>query len=317
MISVKQESFNGVIWSSIEKFSSLGIHFIVGLVLARLLTPSDFGAIALLTIFFTISNAFIDSGFGTALIRKVDRTETDFATVFYFNILVSLICYVLLFLLAPYISVFFDTPILCSVLRVQSINLIFGAFIAVLNAKLLINLEFKAIAIRTLLSSLISGIVGIIMAYMGFGIWSLVAQTLTASFVNLVFVWLYCKWLPKWVFSLKSFKELGSFGSKLLVAALINTVYDNLAPLAIGKVYTPTDLGYYNRGSELARVPSQSLLSVVQNVSFPIFSKIQGNDEHLISVYRKYIRITSLFLIFFCLLVAAMAKPIVLFLLTD
>ena len=317
MTSVKQETFNGVIWSSVEKFSSLGIHFVVGIILARLLLPSDFGAIALITIFFTISNSFIDSGFGTALIRKIDRTETDFATVFYFNIFISLICYGLLFISAPYISEFFNLSILCPVLRVQSLSLILGAFIAVLNAKLLINLNFKAIAIRTLLSALISGIVGIGLAYMGYGIWALVFQTLTASFVNLVFVWWYCKWLPDLIFSFKSFKELGSFGSKLLAAGLINTIYDNLAPLAIGKFYTPADLGFYNRGSELARVPSQSLLSVVQSVSFPVFSKIQDDDNHLIRVYRKYIRFTSLFLIFFCIMVAAIAKPIVLLLLTE
>lgn len=317
MTSVKKETLNGLVWSSVEKFSSLGIHFVVGLVLARLLTPSDFGAIALLTIFYTISQSFIDCGFGKALVRKVNRTETDFATVFFFNIFVSLLCYCVLFFSAPFISAFFNLPILCSVLRIQSLNLIFGAFIAVLNAKLIIELDFKAIAIRTLLSALISGVIGIGMAYMGYGIWSLVYQTLTASFVNMVFVWWYCKWLPEWEFSFQSFVELGSFGSKLLIAGLINTIYENLTPLAIGKVYTPTDLGYYNRGSELARVPTKSLLSVMQNVAFPVFSKIQSDEERLIRVYRKYIRAASLFLIFFSVVVAALAKPIILLLLTD
>lgn len=317
MPTIKQETFNGVIWSSIDKFSSLGIHFVVGLVLARLLMPSDFGAIALLTIFYTISNSFIDSGFGTALIRKQGVTETDFSTVFFFNIFISFICYCILFVGAPYISEFFNLPILCSVLRIQSLNLIFNAFIAVLNAKLIICLDFRAIAIRTLLSALISGFVGVGMAYIGYGIWSLVFQTLAASFVNMVFVWLYCKWIPEWSFSFQSFKELGGYGSKLLIAGLINTVYESLSPLAIGKFYTATDLGYYNRGSELARLPNTSLLSVVQSVSFPIFSKIQDDDEHLICIYRQYIKIASMFLVFFSLLLAALAKPVILLLLTE
>lgn len=317
MSSVKQETFNGVVWTSVEKFSNLGIHFVVGLVLARLLQPSDFGAIALLTIFYTISNSFIDSGFGSALVRKQGRTETDFSTVFYFNIFISIVCYAILYASAPLISDFFRLPILCLVLRVQAVNLIFNAFIAVLNAKLLISLDFKAIAIRTLLSALISGIVGITMAYLGYGIWSLVFQTLTATFVNLVFVWSYCRWIPLWTFSFQSFKELGSYGSKLLAAGLINTIYDNLSPLAIGKFYTPKDLGFYNRGAELARVPNQSMLSVVQSVSFPVFSKIQDDDAHLISVYRKYIKIASMFLIFSSILIAALAKPIILLLLTE
>lgn len=317
MIDVKKESLNGFFWSAIEKFSNQGIRFLVGLVLARILSPSDFGAIAIMTVFISISDSFIDSGFGKALIRKNDRSEVDFSTVFYFNIIVATTLYILLFVLAPWISVFFKNPILCPVLRVFSLSLILGSLMSVLNAKLFINLDFRAIAIRSFISSVISGVVGITLAYMGLGIWALVYQSLTISFINLLFVWIYSKWIPLLVFSWKSFKELGSYGSKLLLASLLSSLYENFTPLAIGKFYTPKELGYYNRGSELATYPSYTLLSILQSVIFPLFSKMQDNDTRLIQLYRKYIKISSIPLVFFAILLASISKPLVILLLTD
>lgn len=317
MTSIKQKTIKSVAWSGVEKFSNHGIGFGVGLVLARLLSPSDFGMVAMLTIFFSISNSFIDSGFGTALIRKQNRTEEDFTTVFIFNVVVSFIFYAILFLAAPWVSVFFKTPILCSLLRVQSVCLIFSGLMSVLDAKLTIELNFKGLAQRSILSSIVSGVVGILLAYLGFGVWALVYQAITFSFVNLVFVWVYCKWMPNLVFSWKSFVELGSFGSKLLAAGLLNTIYSNLTPLAIGRFYTAKDLGFYKQGAEFARIPNEGCLSVLQKVTLPIFSIIQDDEIHLIRLYRKYIKITSMFLIFFSILLASLSKPIVLFLLTE
>lgn len=317
MDSVRQSTINGVFWNGIEKFSNQGIRFLVGLVLAHLLTPADFGTVAVLGIFFSISNTFVDSGFGTALIRKLDRTETDFSTVFIFNIIVSSVFYVILYLLAPWVAGFFKIPILTSILRVQSVCVILGGFMAVLDAKLTIDLNFKALAQRSLTSSIISGIVGIALAYIGFGVWALVFQAISLSLVNLIYVWIYCRWWPSWCFSWESFRELFSYGSKLLGASLLNTIYNNLTPLAIGKVYTSSDLGYYNRGAEFARLPNEVCLSVLEKVTFPIFAKLQENTEQLVSVYRKYIKITSMFLIFFSLLLCALAKPLIIFLLTD
>ena len=317
MASVKQQTIKGVIWSGVEKLSNQGIRFLVGLILARLLAPSDFGLVTMLTIFFSISNSFIDSGFGTALIRKQNRTEADFTTVFIFNVVVSFIFYIILFLIAPWVGDFFKTPILCSLLRVQSICLVFSGLMAVLNAKLTIELNFKAIAQRSILSSVVSGCVGIVLAYLGYGVWALVYQAITFSLVNLIFVWVYCKWKPKLIFSWNSFKDLGSFGSKLLAAGLLNTIYVNLTPLAIGRFYTAKDLGFYNRGAEFARMPNEVCLSVLQKVTLPIFSTIQDDETHLLNVYRKYIKITSMFLIFFSILLASLSKPVVLLLLTD
>ena len=188
---------------------------------------------------------------------------------------------------------------------------------AVLNVKLIIELNFKAIALRSILSSTISGIVGIVLAYMSFGVWSLVYQAITLSSVNLIFVWIYCKWWPKLAFSCESFRELFSFGSKLMLAGLLNTVYAHLTPMAIGKFYTPKDLGYYNQGAEFARLPNEVCQNVLERVTFPIFSRIQNDTKHLLDVYKKYIQITSLCLIFFSMLLASLAKPVVLLLLTE
>ena len=317
MDSIRQSTINGVLWNGLEKFSNQGIRFLVGLVLARLLTPADFGTVAILGIFFSISNTFVDSGFGTALIRKLDRTETDFSTVFIFNIIVSFVFYGILYLLAPWVADFFKIPILTPILRVQSVCIILGGFMAVLDAKLTIDLNFKALAQLSLTSSIISGVVGIVLAYIGFGVWALVFQAVSLSLVNLLYVWIYCRWSPSLRFSWASFRDLFSYGSKLLGASLLNTVYNNLTPLAIGKVYTSSDLGYYNRGAEFARLPNEVCLSVLEKVTFPIFAKIQENSEQLVSVYRKYIKITSMFLIFFSILLCALAKPVVLLLLTD
>lgn len=294
MDSIKKSTIDGVFWNGLEKIANQGIRFLVGLVLARLLAPSDFGTIAVLGIFFSISDTFVDSGFGTALIRKLDRTETDFSTVFIFNIIVSFFFYAILYLIAPLVSSFFGMPILTSILRVQAICIVFGGLMAVLDARLIIDLNFKALAKRSLTSSIVSGVVGIILAYYGYGVWALVFQAITLSLVNLIYVWVYCKWYPSMHFSWCSFKELFSYGSKLLSASLLNTVYSNLTPLAIGKVYTSTDLGIYNRDAEFARLPNEVCLSVLEKVTFPIFSQIQESTSKLISVYRKYIKISQL-----------------------
>lgn len=317
MGTVKQDTLSGVKWTAIEKFSVQGIQFLLGLIMARLLSPSDYGTVGLLAIFFAISQTFIDSGFGNALIRKIDRTDTDFSTVFYFNIVVSVVCYILLFAIAPWVSSFFDMPILCPILRVQSINLILNSLMGVQVAKLTIDINFKALAKRSLWSSIVSGVFGVILAYNGFGVWALVYQSVLSTTINLVFIWIYCKWKPRCEFSWQSFHELFSYGSKLLLSGLLNTVYVNLTPIIIGKYFSPRDLGFYSRGSHLARYPGDNINGVLQRVTFPVFAKLQNDDEHLIHVYRKYICITSMCIFFGCVLMAAIGKPLVLLLLSS
>lgn len=315
--SVRQETLLGVKWVAIERFSLQGLQFLLGLIMARLLLPSDYGTVGLIGVFLAISQTFIDSGFSNALIRKIDRSEEDFVTVFYFNIVVAVICYALLFLIAPFVGVFFHSPILCSILRVLSLNLILNSFIGVHIAKLTININFKALAQRSLLSTVISGGFGIFFAYNGFGVWALVYQSLIATVINLLFIWIYCKWMPRGSFSKRSFHNLFSYGSKMLVAGLLNTLYGNLNTVVIGKFFSPNDLGFYSRGINLARFPIDNVNGVLLKATFPILSKIQNDDKKLILVYRKYIRIVSMCVFWGCMLLAAMGQSLILFLLTD
>lgn len=316
-MSIKGETISGVKWTSIEQFAVRGVNFLVGLVLARLLSPEDFGTIAMMGIFMAISSTFIDSGFGKALVQKQNRTDIDCSTVFYFNIVTAIVFYLLLFILSPWVANYFHTPILKTVLRVQAINLIVNALCAIHLAKLTIALDFAGIAKRSLLSSIVSGVFGIILAYLGFGIWALIGQGLACSITNVAFIWAYCKWRPSWTFSWDSFRSLFSYGGFLLLSGLLNTIVSELTSLIIGRHYSSKDLGYYNRGTSIARYPNTSINGVLNKVMFPVLTKIQDDDEHLVHVYRKYICITSMCIFFACCLLAALAKPVILLLLTE
>lgn len=317
MVSVKEDTLKGVKWTAIEKISVQGIQFVLGLIMARLLTPEDYGTVGMLAIFIAVSQTFIDSGFTNALIRKIDRTEEDFCTAFYFNIVIALVCYGVLFIVAPWVGDFFHTPILCPILRVQSIALILNSLMGVQVAKLTIDINFKALAKRALMASLVSGIIGVILAYIGWGVWALVAQTLISSLINLIFIWIYCKWYPRLGFSKASFNDLWGFGSKLLASGLLHTVYSNLTPIIIGRHFSARDLGVYSRGTQLAKYPADITNDILGKVTFPVLAKIQNDEEHLIRVYRKYISISSMIIFFGCSLMAAIAHPLVITLLTD
>lgn len=317
MSNIKQDTLKGVKWSAVERFSVQGIQFLLGLILARLLSPSDFGIIGMLAIFMSISQSLIDSGFSNALIRKKNQTDTDFSTVFYFNIVVGLICYGILFLLSPYIADFFHTPILKPILKVLALNLFVNSLIVVQIAKLTIKIDFKSQAKATSCAALTSGIVGVILAYCGYGVWALVTQSVANTCINAIIIWVMAKWRPSWVFSWESFRSLFSYGSKLMLSGIINTIYNNLSTLVIGRFYTSKDLGFYSRGQQFASLPSMNITGILQRVTFPILSKIQDDNEHLVIVYRKYIRITSLCIFFLMTLLAALSKPLILILLTE
>ena len=317
MSSVRQESVNGIKWSAIEKFATQGIQFFLGLILARLLAPSDYGVIGMYGIFLAVSQTFVDSGFSSALIKKQDRTEDDFCTAFYFNIVIAIVCYAVLFVIAPWVGRFFHTPILCPILRVQAVTLIINSLMGVQVTKLTIDIDFKALANRSILATIISGVMGIILAYNGWGVWALVAQGIVSSLVNLFFIWIYCRWMPRRGFSKKSFHEMFSYGSKLLASGLINTVYSKLTTLIIGRFFTAKDLGVYERGISFPSIPVYNINGALQRVLFPILSRYQNDHEQLISYYRKYIGFVSMTLFFICTLIAAIGQPLVIFLLTD
>ncbi|WP_455541583.1 lipopolysaccharide biosynthesis protein, partial [Prevotella fusca] len=312
MSSVRKDTLNGLKWSSIEKFSVQGVQFLLGIIMARLLSPSDYGVVGMCSIFYAISQTFIDSGFNNTLIQKKDRTEEDYCTVFYFNIVIAIIFYVLLFLAAPWIASFFHNDILKSIIRVDAITLVINALMAVQMTKLTIEVNFKAISIRSLLSSIGSGLLGVLLAYLGWGVWAIVAQGIACSLINVIFIWIYCKWIPRKSFSKESFYGMFSYGSKLLASGLINTIYSNLTTLIIGRFFSAKDLGVYSRGTSIPGLVVNNLNGGLQRVIFPILSRYQDDDEKLVYYYKQYIAIVSLCVFFSCTLLAAIGRPLVL-----
>ena len=317
MEELKEKTLSGVKWSALGRFSTQGVSFVISILLARVLTPSDYGVVGMIGIFMAIAQTFIDSGFGSALIRKKDCTDTDYSTAFYFNAVVGVVCYLILFISAPFIARFFSTPILKDIVRVLSINLFLGSLTIVQGAKLTAAVDFKSQAKISLVTTIVSGCIGLIMAYNGYGVWSLVYQSVASSVVRTILFWFVTKWKPQHTFSKQSFKYLFGFGSKILSASLLHTIYSNLTTILIGKFYTPKDLGYYTRGEGLAILPSSNITGVLQSVTYPILSKIQDDDERLIQVYRKYIRITSMVIFFGMFLMASLAEPLIITLFTS
>lgn len=315
--NVKKDTLKGVKWTAIEKISLQGIQFVIGLVLARLLMPSDFGIVGMLAIFISISQTFVDGGFSNALIRKIDRTEADYSTAFYFNIGIGLVCYGILYLISPLIADFFNVPILSDLLKVLSLSIFINSLSVVQIARLSVNINFRSQAYATLISVILSGCVGIWLAYNGYGVWALAWQTVLGALFKTIILWYQTRWKPALIFSSVSFKNLFSYGSKLLASNLIGTVYAHMTTIAIGKFYTAKDLGYYSRGQQFAHLPSTTVVDILGRVTFPIMSRFQNDDEKLLSIYRKYIKMTSMVIFFLLTLLAAVSKPLILILLTE
>lgn len=315
--SLKHKAVRGVGWSFVDNIANSGITFLVGLVLARILTPAEYGVMAMVTIFIAISNSIVDSGFSNALIRKIKIEQIDYNTVFYFNLVVSLFLYLVLFFCAPAISVFFKEPILVNIMRVIGWILVINALAIIPRTILVRNVDFKTQTKVSLISSIFSGVIGIGMALTSFGVWSLVGQQLSRQFLNTVFLWFFCHWRPLWEFSIQSFKELFGFGSKLLLSGLLNTIYNDIYSLVIGRCYSAADLGQYTRASQFNTIFSSNLTTVVQRVSYPVLSSIQNEERRLREAYRRVIKVTML-VTFACMLgLAAVAKPLLVLLIGE
>lgn len=316
-MSIKQQAASSVFWSAVERFSVQGIQFVLSIIIARLLLPTDYGLIAMLSIFMAIAQTFIDSGFANALIQKKDRTEVDYSTVFYFNILVSVIIYLLLYISAPYIAGFYNEDSLSAITRVVGLTLIINSFGIVQQAKMTIALDFKCLAIASLLSVIISGIVGIVLAYSGFGAWTLVYQSLLNNLLRVIFTWIFSGWKPMLCFSKESFWGLFSFGSKLLLSSLLHTIYTNLYTLVIGKKFSSGELGFYNRAFTLAQFPSANLTNVIVRAVYPIQCRLQDDTEQLNLMFLKYMRMACYIIFPVMVGLSALAEPLVRLLLTD
>lgn len=315
--SLKKKTLHGVTWSFIDNIANSGITFLVGLILARLLTPAEYGVMAMVAIFIAVSTSIIDSGFSNALIRKNDIKRIDYNTVFYFNLVISFLLYILLCLFSSLISSFFKEPLLTSIIKVLSCILIINALGIIPRTILVINIDFKTQTKASFISSVLSGFVGIGMAFYGLGVWSLVGQQVIRQLLNTFFLWVYCRWRPEWEFSMESFKEMFGFGAKLMISGLIDTVYKNIYYLIIGHFYNSALLGQYTRAEQFKNIFASNLTSVVQRVSYPVLSSIQNEPERLKEGYRRIIKITML-VTFTCMIgLASVAKPLILVLIGE
>lgn len=313
----RKEIINGFGWSSIERIITQGLRFILSFIVARQLLPSDYGLIAMLSIFLAVAQSFVDSGFSRALIQKKDRSQTDYSTVFYFNIVVAAFIYGLLLLGSPLIAKFYNQPILKEIIIWTGLNIIISAFATVQVAKLTVELNFKVQAQAAIITTIISGGIAVWMAYNGFGVWTLVWQTLIANFINVIIIWISAKWKPTMEFSVNSFKKLFSFGSKLLAGGLIHTIYTNLYSLVIGKFYAPTELGLFGNATTIATFPSRNVTEIVQKVVYPLECELQSDNEALKTQLFNTIKMVSLFLFPIMLGLAAICEPIIQLILTD
>jgi len=314
---LKSTVLSSLFWKLMERGGTQGIQFIVQIVLARLLLPEDFGLIAIVTIFILLANVFVQSGFNTALIQKKDADDEDFSSVFYLSLFVAGLLYVVLFLTSPFISVFYRSPQLILILRVLSVTLFFGAFNSIQNAYVARNMMFKKLFFSSLGAIIISGTVGIATAYLGWGVWALVAQQLTNQLAVTLILWFTVKWRPKLLFSIEKVKVLFSFGWKLLASSLINTLYMEIRSLIIGKIYIPAMLGFYDRGQQIPKVIVSNIDGAIQSVMLPALASQQDDKKRVKAMMRRAI-MTSSFIMFPMMVgLAVVAEPVVKIILTD
>ncbi|MEZ9977135.1 lipopolysaccharide biosynthesis protein [Vibrio breoganii] len=311
MRNSKKQIKTGLIWSALDSFGNQGIALVISLVLANLLGPSVYGLVAMLTIFIAIASVFVNSGFGSALIRKVDRNEKDYATTFYFSLGVSAVCYLLLFFSAPLIASFYKQPELVSLTRAIALTIIIQTFAIIPRTKLSVTLDFKSQAVANFIAMLCSGTLGLVLALNNYGVWALVTQQLTNATISVIMLNLLSPWKPVEKFCRQAFKELFGFGSKLLLSSLIDTIYKNVYGLIIGKQFSAIQLGLFNQADKLSSVPATTLTGVIQKVTYPMLSAIQHDTKKLDATYLLTLKFAT-FIIFPVMFgISIIAKPLV------
>lgn len=317
MSSLKDKAIKGIIWSMIERFGNQAIQFFIGLVLARLLMPEDYGLIGMILVFISFAQVFVEGGFPSALIRKKNVTNDDYSTVFWFNFLVALVCYTMLFFSAPFIANFFEEPKLILITRIVGLNIIVSAFGIIQKTILTKELNFKSQATVNLSSILISGLLGLYMAYEGYGVWALVVQNLSRNILMSTVFWFVSVWRPSFIFSTASFIELFKFGSNLLFSALINAVSENLYSIIIGKLYNAKSLGFYTRANQFQKLPVSSIYGAISAVSYPVLAELQNEQQKLKEGYMAMIKMIAFILFPIMAILAAISEPMIHVILTD
>jgi lipopolysaccharide biosynthesis protein len=315
--SLKKQAIKGVVWSAVERFSVQGIQFVLSIVIARLVSPSEYGLIAMLNIFLAIGQTFIDGGFSNALVQKKERTEADFSTVFLFNIVFALFIYCILWLSSPLIASFYDVPTLEILTKVVGLNLIISSLSIVHRTKLIISLNFKAQARISLLAVIVSGAVGILLAWKGYGVWALAIQSVLNNLLISIALFCMSRWKIHWYFSKKSFGDLFSFGSKLLIGSLFHTIYSNLYTVIIGRCFQSATVGLFNRASTFSSFFSTNITDVISRAMYPVLCEIQDEEQRLRDVFLSYLRQAAYIIFPIAVLLSVLSKPFISVLLTD
>ena len=307
---LKQKAASGMVWTALQKYAMMIIQFISGIILARLLTPYDYGCIGMLAIFMTLAEVFIDGGFGSALIQKKSPTQEDYSTIFFWNLGMAVLMYIALFFCAPAISRFYKIPILCPVLRVQGLVVFIYAFNIVQRNQLKKKLNFKILSIVTITTSIIALIVTVIMAYSGYGVWALVAQNLIVAAIPALVFWFFVKWRPIWAFSWTSFKELFGFGFYMFLTHLVNRFGQQIQGLLIGKVYNPSTMGYYSKAHGLEKLASNSVSQVMTQVTYPLYAEVQDQKSRMINMIKRLTMTLSYLTFPLMFILILTAKPV-------
>ncbi len=318
-MSLKKQALSGVKWTFIQQVGVQGIGFVISIILARLLSPKEFGLIAMITVFIGIGNTLLNAGMGSSLIRSKEEEldEADYSTVFYFNLIMSIIIYGIIFIAAPYIALFYKQPLLTSLVRWLALVLIINAFVLIQQTRLTKLMDFKTQAKVAIPSLLIGGGIGLSMAYLGYGVWSLIAFNLAKSFFNALFLWVQSKWKPLWIFHREKFKKHFHFGYKLTLSGLLDTIYNNAYNIVIGKFFLPAQVGFYQRAKTLTMYPVGTISAIMGKVTYPLFSKIQNDNSRLKSVYKKILQMNIFVLAPILTTAGVLAKPLFRFLLTE
>lgn len=314
---LKSKTKKGLLWGTIERIGTQGIQFLFGIILARLLSPGDYGIIAMPMIFLALAQVVIDSGFANALIRKPDLNDDDLSTAFYFNIIVGCGCYFLLYVFSPLIADFYETPILASVLKITALSTLFNPLCIVQQAILTIKIDFKSQARISVVSYVLGGMLGIYMAYDGYGVWALAVSQTLSSLLRTVLLWSISRWRPKLRWSYASFNYLWGFGSKLMLSGILECMYQNLYTVIIGKCFTKEQLGFYTRAHHFAQLPSSNLYGIIRRVSLPVLSSIQNDEERLFDNFEKILRISAYVIFPIMIVLIGISEPLILVLLSE
>jgi len=309
--SLKDKTIKGTFWSAADAFLGQGVTFLIGIVLARMLSPAEYGLIGIVLIFTIILSGVVDSGFPNALIRKNDTTDDDYNTMFITNMAISIVVFLLLYISSPIIAQFFDRQELVDLCRVTGLILIIQALSITQTTILTKRIDFKTKTKASLISAVGSGIVGIGMAYAGFGVWALVGQQISKSLLYTIVLWTLVHWWPKMSFNIDSFHYMWGFGWKLMVSGLLNNIWNQMYQVVVGKFYSPATLGQYTRSKEYAGIFSQNFTVIIQRVSYPALAEVQDDTERMVQAYRKVIKV-SMFITIVCLiLLGAISEPLI------